>query len=166
MQLIVEGTESPARLEAISAFVMYMARQNAGQAPDPASIGSAAAQETGDAGDGAGASAAAGEQPAGTKRRGRPKTDKTPETPPQQTATNSGNGPSKEDVKAAVQAVIEVEKLGMDAAMKIVEGFKNADGGPCQTLKELQATDYAAVIDACKKAVAGAGKASASLMDD
>lgn len=167
MQITIDGKEEPALLESLSGFLMFLAR-GAVAAPPAAGVAGgstddgAAGSGDGTAGEGGGEQQTAA---APKKRPGRKANAGKTDTPPPQT----GDGPTKTELRDALQGVIDVEALGMPVAMEIVAQFKNAEGKPCETLGSIQEADYAKVIAACKeriKSPGGKASAASSLMGD
>jgi chemotaxis protein histidine kinase CheA len=172
MQLVIDGREPPELLSLVSTFIALLARR--GVAPTEGAVADLQNQVAAQ-GEALAETATQVAEPAPateTKKRGRKsnaeKAATQTEQAPAPTAPSTASGATKEALKAALQSVIDVEALGMDAAMKIVGGFKNADGAACSTLREIQEADYAKVIAACGEAVKNGKVASAadSLMGD
>jgi hypothetical protein len=69
----------------------------------------------------------------------------SPDKPPEQPAA-----PSKEQIRAALQSVVDVPSLGTQAGIDALKAFQKADGTPCEALRDLQPEQYPAFIAHCQ----------------
>lgn len=157
-------TSSSLELQLTSLFLIQLARAQIEPEALMADIGESAMRYQNAATSAAGSAAAAGgpsgeaaSNPAGTEtaaaKPGRKKSTPAAGGSDEKPKDNAVTGATKDQVRDALQKLVDAAKGNMDAGMAALKQFNDADGKPCEMIKSLPEKSYADFIAYCDKQV-------------